>query len=133
MPEADSNTVAKIFGRLSEDGQTVSGLSGSSLAEMMLNLSRKAVPVFSLDGRTTTEFQHRFLQTSNCHSIKAVLEMNRQLYKVINQPDSVSRYKIPQEKDDHTTQYGHQHILMMENDPVVIKAARLLFLNNPTT
>lgn len=130
MPDADSNTVLKIFGRLSEDGQTVSGLSGSSLAENLLNLSRKAVPVFSLDDKTTTEFQHSFLQTLMIHGIRAVIEVNqrnRQIYKVINEPDSVSRYEIPQEKVEHTTQYDHQHILVMENDEVVIRAAQYLY------
>ncbi|XP_028270344.1 uncharacterized protein LOC114441560 [Parambassis ranga] len=33
LPEADSYTVVKIFGSVSEGGQTVSGLSGSSLAQ----------------------------------------------------------------------------------------------------
>lgn len=135
MPDADSNTVLKIFGRLSEDGQTVSGLSGSSLAENLLNLSRKAVPLFSLDDKTTTEFQHSFLQTLMIHGIRAVIEMNqrnRQIYKVINEPDSVSRYEIPQEKVEHTTQYGHQHILVMENEKVVKRAAQYLYQKDYT-
>lgn len=130
MPDADSNTVLKIFGRLSEDGQTVSGLSGSSLAENLLNLSRKAVPLFSLDDKTTTEFQHSFLQTLMIHGIRAVIEMNQrngQIHKVINEPDSVSRYEIPQEKVEHTTQYDHQHILVMENDEVVKRATQYLY------
>lgn len=130
MPDADSNTVLKIFGRLSEDGQTVSGLSGSSLAEKLLNLSRKAVPVFSLDDKTTTKFQHSFLQTLMIHGIRAVIEVNqrnRQIYKVIHEPDSVSRYEIPQEKVEHTTQYDHQHILIMEDDEVVKRAAEYLY------
>lgn len=126
VPEADGNTVVKIFGRLSADGQTVSGLSGSSLAEKMLDLVRNGVPLISLVGSTSTEFQHSFLQTLLSHDIRAVLEMN-QIYKAISEPDPVSRYEIPQEEVDHTTQYDHQHILMMENDPVVVKAAEYLW------
>lgn len=126
MPETDSNTVVKIFGQLSADGQTVSGLSGSSLAEKMLDLSRQEVAVFSLDGSTSIEFQHSFLQTLLTHGMRAVLEMNqgnRQILKAINDPDPVSRYEIPQDTMDHTTQYDHQHILLMENDEAAVKAA----------
>lgn len=129
VPEADSNTVVQIFGHLSADGQTVSGLSGSSLAEKMLDLSRKDVSVFSVDGTTSTEFQHHFLQTLLIHGIRAVLEIkqeNRQIYKTMNEPDPVSRYEIPQDVD-HTTQYDHQHILLMEHDQVVERAAEYLW------
>lgn len=134
VPEVDSYTVVKIFGRLSEDGQTVSGLSGSSLAEKMLTLSHKTVPVFSLDGNTTTDFQHNFMRTFMAHGLKVVIEINQgnqQTYKVISEPDTVSRYEIPQKKVDHTTQYDHQHIIMMENDPVVQTAATYLSEKHP--
>lgn len=136
MPEADSNTVVQIFGRVSEDGQTVSGLSGSSLAEKMLNLSRIAVPLFSLDNKTTTEFQHSFLQTLMFYGIRAVIDVNqwnRQIYKVITQPDSVSKYEIPQEKVEPTTQYNHQHILVMEDDEVVTRATQYLYKKDSAT
>lgn len=134
VPEADSKTLVKIFGRPSADGQTVSGLSGSSLAEKMLDLSRIDVPLFSLDGTTSTEFQHSFLETLMIHGIRAVLEMNqgnRQIYKAIHKPEPVSRYEIPQEKDDPATQYDHQQILLMEHDPVVIRAAEYLWQKHP--
>lgn len=91
VPEADSDTVVKIFGRVSEDGQTVSGL-------------------------------------------KAVLETkqgNHQIYQVMNQPDSVSRYQIPQRAVDHSTQYDHQQILIMQDDPTVRKAATSLYEKHP--
>ncbi|XP_045889676.1 uncharacterized protein LOC123959597 [Micropterus dolomieu] len=91
VPEADSDTVVKIFGRVSEDGQTVSGL-------------------------------------------KAVLETkqgNHQIYQVMNQPDSVSRYQIPQRAVDHSTQYDHQQILIMQDDPTVRKAATSLYEKRP--
>ncbi|XP_038559187.1 uncharacterized protein LOC119891540 isoform X2 [Micropterus salmoides] len=91
VPEADSDTVVKIFGRVSEDGQTVSGL-------------------------------------------KAVLETkqgNHQIYQVMNQPDSVSRYQIPQRAVDHSTQYDHQQILIMQDDPTVREAATSLYEKHP--
>ncbi|XP_044053378.1 uncharacterized protein LOC122876757 [Siniperca chuatsi] len=135
VPEADSHTVVKIFGSVSEDGQTVSGLSGSSLAELMLKPSLKAVPLFSLDGKTTTNFQHNFIQVFKVRGIKAVLETtqeNHQIYQVINQLDSVSGYQIPQRPVDHTTQYDHQQILIMEDDHIVKKAATYLHEKHPT-
>ncbi|XP_040897569.1 uncharacterized protein LOC121184166 [Toxotes jaculatrix] len=134
LPEADGFTVVKIFGSVSEDGRTVSGLSGSSLAEMMLKPSLEAAPVFSLDGKTTTDFQHNFTRVFNDRGVKAVLETNQenhQIYQVMDQPGSVSRYQIPQRPVDHTTQYDHQQILVMENDPVVTKAAAYLYDKHP--
>lgn len=134
VPEADSYSVVKIFGSVSEDGQTVSGLSGSSLAEMMLKPSLEAAPVFSLDGNATKDFQHNFIRVFMVRGIKAVLETNHnnhQIYQIMNQPDSVSSYQIPQRPVDHTTQYDHQQILIMENDPVARKAAAYLYMKHP--
>ncbi|XP_038559130.1 uncharacterized protein LOC119891503 isoform X2 [Micropterus salmoides] len=134
VPEADSDTVVKIFGRVSEDGQTVSGLSGSSLAELMLKPSLEDAPVFSLDGNTTTDFQHDFIRVFVVRGIKAVLETkqgNHQIYQVMNQPDSVSCYQIPQRAVDHSTQYDHQQILIMQDDPTVRKAATSLYEKRP--
>ncbi|XP_071340168.1 uncharacterized protein [Trachinotus anak] len=134
LPEADGYTVLKIFGRVSDDGQTVSGLSGSSLAELMLKPSLKAAPVFSLDGNTTTDFQRNFIRVLMVRGNKAVLETNQdnhQIYQVMDQPDSVSSSRIPQRPVDHTTQYDHQQILMMEDDPVVRKAATYLYEKHP--
>ncbi|CAK6979916.1 uncharacterized protein LOC122876757 [Scomber scombrus] len=135
LPEADSYTVVKIFGSVSEDGQTVSGLSGSLLAELMLKSPLKAAPVFSLDGNTTTDFQHNFIRVFMVRGIKTVLETNwenQQIYQVMNQPDSVSSYQIPQRPVDHTTQYDHQQIIMMEDDPVVRKTATYLYEKHPS-
>ncbi|KAG7233346.1 hypothetical protein INR49_007175, partial [Caranx melampygus] len=129
LPEVDSYTVVKIFGRVSDDGQTVSELSGSSLAELMLKVSLKAAPVFSIDGNTTTDFQHDFIRMFMVRGIRAVLETsqgNHQIYQAMDKPGSVSNYQIPQRPIDHTTQYDHQQILMMEDDPVVRKAATYL-------
>nr|XP_046242454.1 uncharacterized protein LOC124057873 [Scatophagus argus] len=134
VPETDSYTVVKIFGSVSDDGQTLSGLSGSSLAELMLKPSLEAVPVFSLDGNTTTVFQHNFMRIFMVRGVKAVLETNQenhQIYQVMNQPDSVSGYRIPQRPVDHSTQYDHQQILIMEDDPIVRKAAEYLYAKHP--
>lgn len=134
VPEVDQYTVVKIFGSVSEDGQTVSGLSGSSLAELMLKPSLEAVPVFSLDGNTTKDFQHNFMRISMARGIK-VLEINQgdsKLYQVMNQPESVSGYQVPQRPVDHTTQYDHQQILIMENDPTVKEAVSYLYDKHPT-
>ncbi|XP_070690550.1 uncharacterized protein [Pempheris klunzingeri] len=134
LPEADSYTVVKIFGTISEEGQTVSGLSGSSLAELMLKPSLEAVPVFSIDGNTTTGFQHDFVRVFMVHSIKAVLETNHenhQIYQVMTQLDSVSGYRIPQRPVDHFTQYDHQQIIIMEDDHIVRTTATYLYEKHP--
>ena len=135
VPKADSYTVVKIFGRVSEDGQTMSGLSGSSAAELVLKPSLEAAPVFSLAGNTTTDFQHNFMRIFMVRGIKSVLETNQeghQMYQVMNQPDSVSGYKIPQRPVDHSTQYDHQQILIMEDNPIVRSAATYLYEKHPT-
>lgn len=135
VPEADSYTVVKIFGHVSEDGQTVSGLSGSAAAELVLKPSLEAAPVFSLAGNTTTDFQHNFMRIFMVRGIKPVLETiqeGHQVYQVMNQPDSVSGYKIPQRPVDHSTQYDHQQIIIMENNPIVKDAATYLYLKHPS-
>ncbi|XP_069379007.1 uncharacterized protein [Paralichthys olivaceus] len=134
LPEADGYTLVKVFGRVSEDGQSVSGFSGSSLAELMLRPSLRDAPVFSLNGSTSTDFQQNFMRFFQIRGIKAVLETNQksqQLYQVMDQPDSVSSYRIPQRPVDHTTQYDHQQIIIMESDPVVRKAATFLYEKHP--
>ncbi|XP_004566699.3 uncharacterized protein LOC101472502 [Maylandia zebra] len=134
VPAADRYTVVKIFGSVSEDGQTVSGLDGSSLAKLMLKPSLEAAPVFSLDGNTTTQFHQNFIRVFMLRGLQTVLETNQnnqQIYQVMDRPDSVSSYKIPQRPADHTTQYDHQQIIMMENDPVVRRAAEYLYDKHP--
>ncbi|XP_039658367.1 uncharacterized protein LOC120560190 [Perca fluviatilis] len=135
VPEADSYTLVKIFGSVSEDGQTVSGLSGSSLAELMLKPSLETAPVFSLDGNTTKDFQHNLIRVFTARGITAVLETNQenhQTYQVMNQLEEVTGYQIPQRPVDHSTQYDHQQILILEDDPVVRKAATYLNEKHPT-
>ncbi|XP_068166936.1 uncharacterized protein [Antennarius striatus] len=90
VPEANGNTVVKIFGTVSEDGQTVSGLSGSSLAVLMLKPSLKAAPVFSIDGNTSSHFQYSFIRIFMVRGVKAVLQINKgyqQIYQVMNEPE----------------------------------------------
>ncbi|CAB1441412.1 unnamed protein product [Pleuronectes platessa] len=133
-PEADGYTVVQIFGSVSEDGQSVSGLSGSSLAELMFKPSLTGTPVFSLNGSTSTHFQQNFMRFFQIRGIKAVLETNQenhQLYQVMDQPGSISSYTIPQRPVDHTIQYDHQQIIIMESDPVVRKAATFLYEKHP--
>ncbi|XP_032362951.1 multifunctional-autoprocessing repeats-in-toxin-like [Etheostoma spectabile] len=135
VPEADSYTLVKIFGSVSEDGQTVSGLSGSALAELMLTPSLETAPVFSLDGNTTKDFQWNFIRVFTARGITTVLETtqeNYQTYQVMNQLEEVSGYQIPQRPVDHSTQYDHQQILILEDDPVVRKAATYLYEKHPT-
>ncbi|CAM4695754.1 unnamed protein product [Leuciscus chuanchicus] len=91
-PEADHGTVVEISGRVSEDGQAVSGL-------------------------------------------KAVLETtqeNPQIYQVMTQPDSVPLDLTLPRPADHSTQYDHQQILIMQDDLTVRKAAASLYEKRPT-
>ncbi|XP_068166939.1 uncharacterized protein [Antennarius striatus] len=134
LPEANDNTVVKIFGSVSENGQAVSGLSGSSLAELMLKPSLKAAPVFSIDGNTSSHFQYSFIRIFMLHGVKAVLEINQdnhQIYQIMTEPDSVSGYQIPQRPVDHSTQYDHQQILIMEHEATVKTAATYLYDKHP--
>ncbi|KAM4577066.1 uncharacterized protein PAE49_006967 [Odontesthes bonariensis] len=134
VPEVDSNTVVKVFGSVSEDGQTVSGLSGSSLANLILKSRLEAAAVFSLDGNTTTEFHRNFIRVFMLRGLKAALETNlenQQIYQVMDQSDSVSSYRIPQRAADHSTQYDHQQIIMLQDDEVVRKAATYLYEKHP--
>ncbi|XP_041855512.1 uncharacterized protein LOC121649049 [Melanotaenia boesemani] len=113
---------------------SVSGLSASSLANLMLKTSLEAAGVFSLDGNTTTEFQHNFMRVFMVRGLKAVLETNQenhQIYQVMGQPDSVSTYRVPQREVDPSTQYDHQQIIMLQDDEVVRKAASFLYEKHP--
>ncbi|KAM3611634.1 uncharacterized protein V6R79_021860 [Siganus canaliculatus] len=135
VPDADRHTVVKVFGMVSEDGRTVSGLSGSSLAQLMLKPSLEAAPVFSLNGQTSRDFQQDFLSTLKAHGSGAVLETSEgklQTYQVMDHFDSVSKYQIPQRPADTTTRYDHQHIIILEDGKNVRDAAAYLFEKHPT-
>ncbi|XP_039527370.1 uncharacterized protein LOC120479158 [Pimephales promelas] len=64
--------------------------------------------------------------------LKAVLETDQENHQIMNQPDSVSLYQTPQRPVDHSTQYDHQQILIMQDDPTVRKAAASLYEKRPT-
>ncbi|KAK0134240.1 Multifunctional-autoprocessing repeats-in-toxin [Merluccius polli] len=136
LPEVDSNTVVKIFGSLSEDGDTVSGYSGSTLAHLVLKLKLKAATVVSIDGTTTTNFQHDFMRDFRFKGIKVVLETSQgdeHMYQMMGEMDRVSEYRTLKRPVDHTIQYDHQQILVMEDNPIVRTAAGFLYDKHPAT
>ncbi|KAJ3603664.1 hypothetical protein NHX12_028408, partial [Muraenolepis orangiensis] len=134
FPEVDSSTVVKIFGNVSEDGSTVSGYSGSTLAHLLLKLKLERVTVFSIDGTTTTDFQHDFIRAFRFQGIKAVLETSqgdKHMYQMMGEMDRVSEYHTLKRPVGHTTQYDHQQILLMEDNSIVRKAAGFLYEKHP--
>jgi len=134
LPEVDTNTVVKIFGHLSEDGNTVSGYSGFTLAQLVLKPKLEVATVFSIDGNTSTDFQHNFIRVFRSNGIKAVLETSQgdeHKYQMLGEMDRVSEYHTLKRPVDPTTKYDHQQILLMENDPIVKKAARFLYDKHP--
>lgn len=76
----------------------------------------------SCDTHTKQKIQERLRSSS---------EISHSYNQVMNQPDSVSRYQIPQRAVDHSTQYDHQQILIMQDDPTVRKAATSLYEKRP--
>ncbi|XP_068178618.1 uncharacterized protein [Antennarius striatus] len=136
LPQAGDYTMVRIFGRVSEDGQTVSGLSGSLLAKLLFKPALKDAAVFSIHGNTSSNFHHRFMRTFLLRGVKVVLEVNtesHQIYQAMDDPNSVSSYQIKKRPIDHSTQYDIQQILIMENDPIVRKAATYLYEKHPST
>ncbi|KAJ3603599.1 hypothetical protein NHX12_028344 [Muraenolepis orangiensis] len=134
FPEVDSSTVVKIFGNMSEDGNTVSGYSGSTLAHLLLKLKLERATVIAIDGTTTTDFQHDFIRAFRFQGIKAVLETSqgdKHMYQMMGEMDGVSEYHTLKRPVDHTTQYDHQQILLMEDNPIVRKAASFLYEKHP--
>ncbi|XP_008417646.1 uncharacterized protein LOC103470766 isoform X1 [Poecilia reticulata] len=66
---------------------------------------------------------------------KAALETvqdNHQIYKIMEQSDSVSTYKIPERPVDHSTQYDHQQIVLLQDNTVVRTAAESLYEKHAT-
>ncbi|CAL8280752.1 unnamed protein product, partial [Gadus morhua 'NCC'] len=134
LPLVESDTMIKIFGSFSEDDNTVSGFSGSKLANLVLKLNLGVATVYSIDGNTTTQFQHEFIRVFRSKGIKAVLETSQgdeHLYQMMGEMNTVSEYRTPKRPVDLTTHYDHQQILVMEDDPVVRKAANLLYDKHP--
>ncbi|MEQ2297473.1 hypothetical protein AMECASPLE_035037, partial [Ameca splendens] len=132
-PRVDRNTVVKIYGNVTEDGQMVSGLNGSSLADLILKPQLDAA-FFSVDGNTTEEFQLSFIQVLMVRNPKAVLETNQgsqHIYKVMDQTNSVSSYRIRRQAVDPTMHYDHQQIIILQNDQTVKTAATYLYQKHP--
>lgn len=133
--EVHRDSVVKIFGKLSEDEEMVSGLTASSLANLILKQKLKEAPVFSFDGNTTTKFQHHFIRVFMTHGLKPVVETNQdnyQVYQMMEKSDSISSYRIPQRPVDHSTRYDHQQILILQNDDKVKNAATYLYEKHQT-
>lgn len=123
LPTVNSGTVVKIFGTASEDGHTLSGYSGSSLANLMLTPSLRAASVFSLDINTTSVFHNDFMRVFKYHDNNAVLETTSPedllSYQIMDHTDTAAEYHAPKRPIDHTTQYDKQHILILEDNPIV--------------
>ncbi|XP_076866590.1 uncharacterized protein LOC143517713 [Brachyhypopomus gauderio] len=132
---AGSGTVIKIIGRISEDGDTLSGFSGSSLSSLMLILSFHEASLFSITGNISRTFRNNFLSVFRSHDINAVLEttiQNDHVYQIMEDAGAAVEYQVPKRPVDHTTQYDTQHILIMEDDPIVRDAATFLYEKHPT-
>ncbi|XP_055744646.1 uncharacterized protein LOC129827645 isoform X1 [Salvelinus fontinalis] len=136
LPTVNSGTVVKIFGTASEDGHTLSGYSGSSLANLMLTPSLRAASVFSLDINTTSSFHNDFMRVFKYHDNNAVLETTSPAdlltYQIMDHTDTAAEYHAPKRPIDHTTQYDKQHILILEDNPIVREAAKFLYEKHPT-
>ncbi|XP_076866489.1 uncharacterized protein LOC143517645 isoform X2 [Brachyhypopomus gauderio] len=132
---AGSDTVIKIIGKISQDGDTLSGFSGSSLSSLMLILSFHEASLFSITGNISRTFRNNFLSVFRSHDINAVLEttiQNDHVYQIVEDAGAAVVYQVPKRPVDHTTQYDTQHILIMEDDPIVRDAATFLYEKHPT-
>ncbi|XP_049336944.1 uncharacterized protein LOC125802883 [Astyanax mexicanus] len=128
-------TVIKIFGRLSEDGNTLSGFSGSSLALLMLKPEFQDVSLFSTHRNTSTIFRNGFLRVYKAHDISAVLEtttQNNLIYQTLDSSGAAVEYQVTKRPVDHSTQYDGQHILILQDDRIVRDAATFLYEKHPT-
>ncbi|KAL0974112.1 hypothetical protein UPYG_G00215500 [Umbra pygmaea] len=136
FPMVNSAAVVKIFGTASEDGHTLSGFTGSSLANLMLKPPLRAASVFSLDSNNTSEFHNDIMRVLRSHDSNAVLETidpdGLQTYQIMDHTDTAAEYHGPQRSIDHTTQYDNQHIIILEDDPTVREAATFLYEKHPT-
>ncbi|XP_070994381.1 multifunctional-autoprocessing repeats-in-toxin-like [Oncorhynchus clarkii lewisi] len=136
LPTVNSGTVVKIFGTASEDGHTLSGYSGSSLANLMLTPSLRSASVFSLDINTTSSFHNDFMRVFKYHDNNAVLETTSPgdllIFQIMDHTDTAAEYHAPKRPIDHTTQYDKQHILILEDNPIVREAAKFLYEKHPT-
>ncbi|XP_062383810.1 uncharacterized protein LOC134071203 [Sardina pilchardus] len=128
----NTDTVVRIFGCTSKD--SLSKYGGSTLAAKLLQTKLKSASLFSIDGNTSDYFQINFMRVFKTHGLSAILETNKQDYKILDHNDLVVKYtpKISPRGMDPTTQYDTQSILIMEDDRVVRQAATFLYEKHPT-
>ncbi|MCJ8750068.1 hypothetical protein PDJAM_G00195210, partial [Pangasius djambal] len=128
-----TGTVLKIIGSNSEDGNTLSGYSGTSLASLMIKLQMASL--FSITGNVSNTFRNNFIRVfTGLRGISAVLEttiQNDHVYQIMDDTGASVEYQVPKRPVDHSTQYDKQHILIMQDDPVVRDAARFLYEKHP--
>ncbi|GAA6111715.1 uncharacterized protein LOC125141367 isoform X1 [Tachysurus ichikawai] len=112
-----------VIGSNSEDGNTLSGYSGNSLASLMTKLQKASL--FSITGNISSTFRNHFLRVFKVvPNINVVLEttiQNEHVYQYLDDTGSTVEYKVPKRPLDHTTQYDTQHILIIlyEKHPTV--------------
>ncbi|XP_064175354.1 uncharacterized protein LOC135245908 isoform X1 [Anguilla rostrata] len=134
LPTVNSLTVVKVFG----SGDTFSRYSGSSFAKLMLKTSLRGVGYFSFDNANSSlfnVFQNDFIWAFKSYGLNVVLETMKQnevIYQTLDHTDLLAEYKAPKRPVDDSTRYDGQHILIMEDDPVVREAATMLYEKHPT-
>ncbi|KAK1785681.1 hypothetical protein P4O66_019035 [Electrophorus voltai] len=128
-------TIIKIIGSISEDGDTLSGYSGSSLASIMLNLAIQKASLFSITDNISITFRNNFMRVFKSYGINAVLEntlQNDYIYQIMDETGKAVEYQIPKRPVAHMTHYDTQHILIMQDDHVVRDAVTFLYEKHPT-
>ncbi|XP_047670481.1 uncharacterized protein LOC125141367 isoform X1 [Tachysurus fulvidraco] len=129
-----TGTVLRIIGSNSEDGNTLSGYTGNSLASLMTKLQKASL--YSVTGSVSSTFRNNFLRgLTDILNSNVVLEttiQNEHVYQILDDTGATVEYKVPKRPVDQTTQYDTQHILIMQDDPVVRDAARCLYEKHPT-
>ncbi|XP_035257869.1 uncharacterized protein LOC118219097 isoform X2 [Anguilla anguilla] len=134
LPTVNPLTVVKVFGF----GDTFSRYSGSSFAKLMLKTSLRGVGYFSFVNANNSlfnVFQNEFIWAFKSYGLNVVLEtikQNEVIYQTLDHTHSLAEYKAQKRPVDHSTRYDGQHILIMEDDPVVREAATMLYEKHPT-
>ncbi|KAJ8373575.1 hypothetical protein SKAU_G00041550 [Synaphobranchus kaupii] len=135
LPTVNPLTVVKVIGSASQGGDTFSRYSGSSLAKLMLKSSLRTVGFFSFDNATNSDFKKDFVRAFKSDGLNVVLEIIKQnevIYQTLDHTDSLAETTAQKRPVDHSTHYDGQHILIMEDDPVVREAVTMLYEKHPT-
>ncbi|KAJ8373573.1 hypothetical protein SKAU_G00041530 [Synaphobranchus kaupii] len=135
LPTVNPLTVVKVIGSASQGGDTFSRYSGSSLAKLMLKSSLRTVGFFSFDNATNSDFKKDFVSAFKSDGLNVVLEIIKQnevIYQTLDHTDSLAETTAQKRPVDHSTHYDGQHILIMEDDPVVREAVTMLYEKHPT-